>query len=237
MKKGIASSVKEVLEDFITLFYPHYCDACHNELVKGEETLCTACILDLPHTGYHKDRFNPLFKRLYGRIQIKYALAFFTFHKNGKVQNLLHALKYRNRPEIGRHLGMVYGEQLKEAGYVEEFDLIVPVPLFKYRQIQRGYNQSEQFAQGLCTSLNVRVEGNLVKRVVKTSTQTRRTKLGRWENVKSVFQLAAPEDVAGKRILLVDDIITTGATVEACGKELLDAGCTELSVACMAVTQ
>lgn len=230
------SRIKEIGQDFIALLYPHYCDACDGELVKGEEILCSRCILDLPRSNFHLDRFNPLFRRLHGRLNIKRAMAFFVFRKSGNVQNLLHALKYRNRPEIGQRLGLVYGEELSSE-YSREFDMIVPVPLHPARKRQRGYNQSEEFAKGLSVSWKVPVEPAMLTRVTRTQTQTRRGKLNRWENVREVFQISASAAANGKRILLVDDIITTGATIEACGHELLRAGCKELSVACLAVTK
>jgi ComF family protein len=228
--------ITNVLEDFIALFYPNYCDACHGDLVKGEEILCSGCLLDLPKTNYHQEKHNPLYKRLYGRITIDSAIAYLLFRRNSKVQSLLHALKYKNRPDIGRKLGLVYGQELCRMNYHYEADAIVPIPLHAIRQRVRGYNQSEEFAIGLSTALGIPVDIDLVKKVVKTETQTKRTKLDRWENVQEVFQVD-DKSVKQKRILLVDDIITTGATIEACGQQLLAAGCGRLSIACIAATQ
>lgn len=216
--------------------YPHYCEACDAELVKGEDILCSRCILDLPRTNYHHDKFNPLFRRLHGRIRIEHAMAFFVFRKSGKVQKLLHALKYRNRPEIGHSLGLVYGQEIARS-LPETFDMIIPVPLHKSRKSFRGYNQSEEFANGLSVGLGSPVEPDLLKRSVRTQTQTKRTRLNRWENVREVFEISEPAKIQGRNVLLVDDIITTGATVEACGRQLIDAGCNALSIACMAVTK
>lgn len=229
--------VREILEDFVALMYPHYCEACDVELVKGEEILCSGCILDLPRTNYHSEKFNPLYRRLHGRIRIEQAMAFFVFRKSGKVQKLLHALKYRNRPDIGRCLGLVYGEEIRRSDSYQPFDMIIPVPLHKSRKSLRGYNQSEEFANGLSVGLASPIASGLLKRVIKTQTQTKRTRLNRWENVREVFEVTEPAKVYGKQILLVDDIITTGATAEACGQQLLEAGCRSLSIACLAVTK
>jgi ComF family protein len=146
-------------------------------------------------------------------------------------------LKYNNHPEVGVRLGKLYGKDLVDAGFKNKFDLIIPVPLHKSRKRRRGYNQSEKFAEGLSHQLQIPCDENIVERTVKTTTQTRKTKIERWENVKDVFQVKQPEKIIGKRILLVDDVITTGATLEACGQQLLNFGCTELSIACIAEAQ
>ncbi|MCK6616767.1 MAG: ComF family protein [Cyclobacteriaceae bacterium] len=150
------------------------------------------------------------------------------------VQELLHELKYNNRPEIGRMLGRVYGNELAQAGYDRQFDVIIPIPLHEWKIKRRGYNQSEEFAIGLAAALNVAVETTVVKRAVNTETQTRKSRLKRWENVSDVFTVTNPLAVAGKHVLLVDDVITTGATIEACGDVLLKAGCYPLSVVSIA---
>jgi len=236
----VKSNFKNALllwNDFVTLFYPNHCLGCSNSLFKGEEILCTRCILELPKTGYHEQIENTIKSRLIGRLPITYAMAFLKFRKTGVVQHLLHQLKYNNHPEVGVRLGKLYGKDLIEAGFVSRFDLIIPVPLHTSRKRRRGYNQSEKFAEGLSHMLQLPCDESIVKRTVKTTTQTRKTKIERWENVKDVFQVKQPEKIIGKRILLVDDVITTGATLEACGQQLLNSGCTELSIACIAEAQ
>lgn len=210
--------------------------ACRDGLVKGEELICSRCILELPRTNYHREQENPVFNRLYGRLPIQFGFAFLLFKKGGKVQNLLHELKYNNHPEIGRVLGRVYGDELQQYGYSSKFDSIIPIPLHSVKHRRRGYNQSEAFARGLSESLNCIVQADIVQRISITETQTRKTKLKRWENVKDVFQVINSKDIVGKRILLVDDVITTGATVEACGKVLLDSGSSQLSIGGIAYT-
>jgi ComF family protein len=164
-------------------------------------------------------------------------MAFLKFRKTGVVQHLLHQLKYNNHPEVGERLGKLYGKDLVEAGFEKKFDLIIPVPLHQSRKRRRGYNQSEKFAEGLSHLLQIPCDEKIVERKIKTATQTRKSKIERWENVKDVFQIKQPEKVMGKRVLLVDDVITTGATLEACGQQLLNCGCTELSIACIAEAQ
>lgn len=228
---------KEIMVDFVSLFYPRYCFACNEGLAKGEETICSRCMLDLPRTHYHLEHDNALYKRLEGRIPLQFALAFFLFRKGGKVQHLLHSLKYNNHPEIGITLGKVYGEELHEANFSQKFDIILPVPLHISRKRKRGYNQSEEFAKGLSHSMNLPTSGEALERIVKTETQTRKTKLKRWENVSEVFQVKRPDFISKRRILLVDDVITTGATIEACANALLNEGCSALSVASIAYAE
>lgn len=205
--------------------------------MKGEDIICTRCLSELPKTNYHRQLSNPIEDRLFGRIHLKHAWAFLKFRKSGIVQHLLHQLKYNNHPEIGVRLGMLYGKELQEQGFGNQFDLIVPVPLYSSRKRKRGYNQSAKFAQGLSTSLGIPWDETISIRRRRTATQTRKSKLDRWENVKDVFGVIDSGKIQNKRILLVDDVITTGATVEACGLHLLQNNCAELSIACMAEAQ
>lgn len=222
------------LEDFVALIFPRYCLACYHSLVKGEDLICTPCMLEMPHTLSHLDQDNPLKTRLAVRIPITHAFAIFRFSKSGKVQKLLHELKYRQQPEVGVSLGRMYGEKLAAVGYERAWDLIVPIPLHASRQRKRGYNQSQKFAEGLSEKLGIPVVPDIVKRTHRTETQTRKSKRHRWENVRTVFELCRQDEIKGRKILLVDDVVTTGATLEACATILLDGGCLELSVACIA---
>jgi ComF family protein len=231
------SSFIEIVEDFISLFFPRYCVACEDSLVKGENLVCTRCMLEMPRSNYHLEHENPFFNKFRGRMPVKYVMAYFKFVKSSRVQHILHALKYKNKPELGRMLGQVYGEELIRAGFAEKFDMIIPVPLHHTRKRSRGYNQSEEFGMGLSKILEMPCEVNFLTKVARTQTQTRKSKLNRWDNVKEVFAISQQADVMGKRILLVDDVVTTGATLEACGRILIEAGCKELSLACIAATQ
>lgn len=231
------SSSNGVLEDFISLFYPRYCRGCYNSLVRGEELICTQCLLEMPKSHYHLQRDNPFYQKFLGRLPVKHVMTLFKFVKESRVQHVLHALKYKQQPELGEMLGRFYGKDLVEADYKESFDLIIPVPLHSSRRRIRGYNQSEEFGKGLSQMLAVPCNDTYMMRSEKTETQTRKTKLNRWENVSRIFHVVAPDSIAEKRILLVDDVVTTGATLEACGQALINAGCAELSIACIAATQ
>jgi ComF family protein len=168
-------------------------------------------------------------------MPLNHAMALFKFSKSGRVQHLLHQLKYRNHPEIGVTLGRFYGEKMKTESELEgNVDLIIPIPLHPARKRKRGYNQSAMFAEGLSERLHIPFTDELIVRRIKTETQTRKTKISRWENISGVFGVKFDGAIRDKRILLVDDVITTGSTLEACSKVLIDHGCQQLSIACIA---
>jgi ComF family protein len=221
----------EVLGDFVSLIFPKYCRGCEGPLAKGEELICTKCLLELPRSYYHAEHENPFYNKFRGRIPLSYVMALFKFVKSSRVQHLLHSLKYKNQHDLGRGLGRMYGHDLVDSDFKNKFDLIVPVPLHVSRKRKRGYNQSEEFGLGLAELLEIECTDDWMKRAVKTETQTRKSRLNRWENVSEVFVVTKPEIIKDRRILLVDDVVTTGATLEACGQSLLNAGCKELSIA------
>lgn len=221
----------DLFSDFLKLFYPPSCVACGGELVKGEDWICTGCLAQLPRPKYHLYRENPVFMRLAGRFPIDFAAAFLLFSRGGRVQHILHELKYFNKPELARYLGRVFACDLMQAGLTQRIDLIIPVPLHPLRKKKRGYNQSEEFAFGISEAANIPVDSGSVVRVRYTDSQTRKNRLLRWENVEQAFQIMKPTELKDKRVLLVDDVITTGATVEACARILSENGTSAISVA------
>jgi len=233
----VNSSAAVIFDDFVSLFFPKYCAGCEESLVKGEQLICSRCLLEMPRSNYHLDIENPFYQKLQGRLPIRFVMSLYKFVKAGRVQQVLHALKYKDQPEIGRMLGNIYGQDLVNAGYSNEFDLIVPVPLHPRKKSRRGYNQSAEFGMGLAELLNIECSELFLQRSRMTDTQTRKTRLKRWENVSEVFEVLFPEQITGRRIMLVDDVMTTGATLEAAGRTLVDAGCQELSIVCIAATQ
>ena len=228
------SQTAEFVQDFVSLFFPAYCLGCRCPMVKGESIICTKCLFEMPKNEYHKEIENPLQQRLSLRFPVKYAIALLKFTKNGTVQHLLHELKYKNHPEIGIVFGRICAEKLMESSRHKCIDLIIPVPLHSSRRRRRGYNQSAKFAAGISERLNLPFSDELLIRKLRTETQTHKTKLTRWENMNGVFALRSNSNLKGVRILLVDDVITTGSTLEACSEILLNAGCVELSIACIA---
>ena len=226
-----------MLNDFIHLFFPAHCLTCPNVLVAGEKLLCTACFNALPQTNCHTTHDNIVARKLYGRVPIRYAMALYYFRKGNKVQKLLHQLKYAHQPMIGMLLGRRYGMLLKEVHLDQAFDLIVPVPLHSAKLRKRGYNQSNLFAKGLSESLHIPWSEQALQRVTNTQTQTKKNKEARLKNVADAFYVTDTQAVQGKNLLVVDDIITTGATLEACILPLLMAGIQEVSITTIAMAE
>jgi ComF family protein len=225
------------LADFVSLLFPELCAACQASLVANEIIICSDCRYNLPYTNFHLQADNIVARQFYGKINIEAAYALYYFNKGGKVQNLMHHFKYKGMQQIGDLLGNIAGSQLIENPIFNTVDLIIPVPLHKSRLKERGYNQSTSFANGLAQKLNTVVEDNNLQRTVATDTQTHKSRFARFENMQDVFVVKHPDKLANKHILLVDDIITTGSTLEACGMELLKIPGLTLSIATIAYAQ
>ena len=226
-----------MLSDFISLFFPRYCMACGNSLVKGEEVICLKCDYEIPRTDSHLDAQNFVAIKFYGKVQLSDAIAYYKFSKHGKVQKLLHRLKYESKSIIGEFIGRKYGSELLQHGFSGRYDLIVPVPLHKSKLRRRKYNQSAVFADGLSQALGLPFSDKHLIRTIKTSTQTRKSRLQRWRNVENIFKVYDEEAVRDKSVLLVDDVITTGSTIESCVEALLSAGCKSVGVAAIAAAK
>lgn len=220
--------------DFISLVFPRTCEACGNTLHKHEQYICNYCLVHLPRTDFHLHLENPVARLFWGRVRLRYATAMLYFHKGNRVQQLIHKLKYKGRQEIGVHLGRMYGQQLRQSPAFSTAEVVIPVPLHPAKQRKRGYNQSEAFARGLAQAMDIRLDTRSLIRKTATTTQTRKSRFLRWENVKEVFEVHPSESLSGKHILLVDDVITTGATLEACAQELLQCEQATVSIATIA---
>lgn len=228
--------LRPLLADLAALFFPRPCLACRAPLVAGEAHLCTSCRTELPYTDYHllPPAQNPLARRFWGKLPVQHTLSYLHFLRHGRVQQLLHQLKYRGQSQVGSALGQLYGAELAEAGLGPEFDLIVPVPLHRRKLARRGYNQADAFATGLAAALPCPSAAHALRRTEHTASQTRKGRVARWQNVATVFEVAEPTEIVGRHILLVDDVLTTGATLEACGAVLLAAGARAISIATIA---
>jgi ComF family protein len=226
--------IKNSVVDFILLLYPELCQACSNPLFRKEKIICISCLYKLPRTNFHLNADNTLSRVFWGRIQIESIASFLFFSKEGKVQNLMHAFKYKSNEKIGQYLGYLYALDLKKNSWLNSIDVIVPVPLHPKKHKIRGYNQSEEFAHGLAEINSIPINTGIIHRMVESETQTKKSRFKRWKNVNTIFQLLDDSNIQGKHILLVDDVITTGATIEACTQELLKIKDVKISIASLA---
>jgi ComF family protein len=222
------------INDFISLVFPRICAGCGNSLWKHEEVLCGLCEFRLPKTNFHGEADNPVARLFWGRARVESAAAFLYFNKGSRVQRLVHQLKYKGRKDIGIWLGKKYGMELRNAPPFDAVRAVIPVPLHKKKYMKRGYNQSEQIAIGLSGPLNAPVKRFLLTRTRATETQTRKSRFSRYQNVREIFAVNNPEAWAGSHLLLVDDVITTGATLESCVEALSVIPGVKISIACAA---
>ena len=211
--------------------------ACRETLVAGEDLLCTDCRFNLPYTNFHLQADNIVARQFWGKIKIEAAFALFYFTKGGKVQNLMHELKYNGQQQVGNLTGNIAGGQLIQNDIFKTVDYIIPVPLHKKRMRKRGYNQSACFAEGLAAKLTAAIELDNLVRVRATETQTHKSRFARFQNMQEVFTIKNRERLKDKHILLVDDVVTTGSTLEACGTKLLEIEGLRLSIATIAYAE
>jgi ComF family protein len=223
-----------VVDDFIGLFYPRLCVACGDRLISQEQYVCMRCWYDLPVNNFHFEKENFVAQLFWGRVKIENATAFFHYRKGSKYQDLIHFIKYKGLKELGYETGLRFGNALAESLAYKNVDVIVPVPLHPRKHKKRGYNHSEWIARGLAAAMEKPVSADNLYRKIYTSTQTRKNRYERWQNVDSIFGLHRPGEFAGKHILLTDDVVTTGSTLEACAYQLLKAEDSKVSVATLA---
>ncbi|WP_395061096.1 ComF family protein [Flavobacterium sp.] len=226
-----------MIKSIANLFFPRACSGCNSFLLKNEIVICTECRHEIPLTNHHKIQNNEVFSKFYGRIPIEFASALMYFHKKGIVQEMIHKLKYKGHQEIGDAIGCWYGEELKLEKKIKDIDFIIPVPLHKKRLKERGYNQVTAFGKSLSESLKIKYDDTVLTRNVYSKSQISKSILGRSEVVERIFGVNFDESHHNKHFLLVDDVITTGSTLEACSRELLKIPGARLSIVCMAMTQ
>jgi len=226
--------VKNLSWDILNIFFPLTCEACGNYLYRNERVICTSCLFQLPKTNFHLQKENPISEIFTGRVRIEYATAYFTFNKGSQFQKLIHKLKYNKQPEIGVELGKHFGNVLMDSDYYRQIDAIIPVPIHPKKKKIRGYNQSEMIAKGLAESMEKDLLNEILIRKVHSESQTKKDKIERWLNVENVFELNSTENLENKHILLVDDVVTTGATLESCTQCLQKTEGIRISIACLA---
>ncbi len=222
-----------MFNDFISLLFPHCCVISQEPLPKGEQYISTTYAASLPKYDLYSSNVN-LERKFSGLVNAKHVLAYYKFSKKSGVQKILHQIKYKNLPEVGELTGRWFGHALMNAGFQHKFDLILPVPLHKAKKRKRGYNQSDYIAKGMAEGLQTEWSGDILRRIVNTQTQTKKGREERFNNTENIYAIQNPALIIGKSILIVDDVITTGATVGQCALLLLEAGCKEVSIAALA---
>lgn len=229
--------IKDWLYSFLFLLFPRCCVVCGRSLVKGEECICTLCNLNLPRTNYHLREDNPVERLFWGRIPLGHATSFFFYRKGSDFRQILHQLKYGGRKGIGAIMGRYMASELLASGFFQGIDVIIPVPLHKKKQQICGYNQSEWIARGITAVTGIPVDTEMIVRRKNTETQTHKSVFERWENVDGIFELHHVGALAGKHILLVDDVLTTGATTAACAACLAEIEGIHISILTLAIAE
>lgn len=227
---------QEIKDGFNQIIFPHTCIGCSSDILLKEDLLCAECRTALPYTHFFEKSPNPIEKIFYGRLKVEQAAANFFFTKDSLLQHLLIQLKYRSNKEVGFFLGKILGHELKKSTLYNDIDAIIPLPLNEKKEYKRGYNQAQIICDGIVEIWEKPILNNVVKRVVFTETQTHENRMQRLQNMEGVFKIVDEELLKNKHILLVDDVITTGATLESCGNEILKTAGTKLSIATVAYT-
>jgi len=228
------SYIYDFWDDFISLLFPRLCYACGNYLLRNESLICTECYVVIPRTNYHNEPNNPVAQLFWGRCMIEKAAAFSYYNKGSRIRKLIHNMKYKGIREIGYELGKIYGSALKSSGFMNDIDMIIPVPLHPSKKRIRGFNQSESICTGIGEAASLQVEIQSLIRVLVSPTQTNKSRYERWTNVEGIFKVVDPGIIKGMHILLVDDVITTGSTIESCASELLKIENVKVSVVALA---
>lgn len=213
-----------IFSDFLDLVFPPICICCQYRLINGEKFICLSCLNKIPTTDYHNNPRNNLEQFLSGRFPFTNAASYAHFVKEGLIQKLIHELKYRNNPELGLFLGEMCAYSLKDSSFIKSIDFLVPVPIHPKREKIRGYNQSLKIAEGISNKLSIPILSNNLIRIIDNPSQTKQSKNERWLNTENIFDLRDYNVLEGKHILLIDDIITTGSTIESCAKAILKKG-------------
>lgn len=209
-----------ILRDFYRLFIPHKCTYCGMDLQNNEDYICKLCLSKIPKTNYHKNKLDTINEIFWGRVKLEYAYSHYLFNKGGILQTLIHNIKYENEQQLAIILGKEMAYSLQDTEIPETIDIITSIPLHPKKKRIRGYNQSDLLAQGMSEVLQIPFRSDIIKRTQHTSTQTKKNKEQRWNNVKDAFEVSDKETIKGKHIAVIDDVLTTGATMEACVSKL-----------------
>jgi len=225
----------EILKDLLQFFFPELCVACGQLLTSKEKVLCTSCFYHIPRTDFHKFSDNPVSQLFWGRVKIEYATSWFYYFKGSAYQSLVHKLKYNGRRDIGLEMGKAFASEILSTA-ISDVDFLIPVPLHPRKLSKRGYNQSEIIATGISIIFNRKVLTDILIRTSFTDSQTRKSRFDRFINMEGKFVIKEMSMVEHKHILLIDDVVTTGSTIESCAQALLEVPGIRVSVATLAVS-
>lgn len=228
--------MKQWIYDFQHLVYPHTCMGCGTDEIEGTQYLCLTCLYSLPKTNFFSQSFNPVEEKFWGRTKIKHAGSAFFYDKDSSLQQLLKALKYRRNKDCGYFLSDLLMQEMKTACWLRELDAIIPLPLSEQRQHHRGYNQATVLSSAISRELQIPIWENAVARTVNTESQTHKTREERWSSMQNIFEIISTNQLEGKHLLLVDDVLTTGATMEVLCQSINKIAGVEISVATLAYT-
>ena len=226
--------IKNITDSISHLLFPHNCIGCNTDIINDNALLCAKCAYQMPSTKYFSAPDNPVDKIFFGRVKVENAAAGFYYTKESLVQHLMVQLKYKGNKEVGFYLGCLIGYEIQKTTRFNDVEALIPLPLNAKRQFKRGYNQAMEICKGIESVWQKPIINDAVIRTVNNSTQTHENRINRWLNVDGIFMVTNPAAIAGKHILLVDDVVTTGATLESCGSVILKAPNTKLSIACVA---
>lgn len=226
-----------IIKNIIDTFFPRLCFGCDTPLLRNQKILCTSCLHQLPFTRQHLYRDHEALDKFYGRLSVQSCSCLLYFTKEGLVQRLFHHLKYKNQSQISYYLGQMYAFQLQNIDWLTTVDSIIPVPLHKKKQKARGFNQVDGFAQALSEAFNIPIDNQLLMQKIHSVSQTQKKLFERTKPNPSRFTVNYKPHHRGQHFLIVDDILTTGGTLESCGKKLLEIPDSKISILCLAQTQ
>jgi ComF family protein len=235
-KKHIKAKFTKGIDSLLDFIYPRFCTCCHERLSIHENILCAKCLLNLPRYRFRSLEENEITQLFWGLVPIQRGLSLFYYTRLSDYSRILASLKYANRPEIGEHMGRIMAEEFQRHGFFQGIDIIIPIPLTKKKEKQRGYNQSEWIAKGIAAITHINVNTDCVVRKKSTASQTSLTAHERIESVRGVFEVTHPDEIIGKHILLVDDVLTTGATLLSCAETIAQYPQIKISIATLART-
>jgi len=225
-----------IAKGLLNLLFPRLCLLCNSDTPNEDQNFCVECLINMPHTNHFKKKENLACQRFWGRFQFEHAASVLNFYAYSDVRWMMHRLKYEGRKEIGYVLGLLAGKKILASDFFKSVDIIVPIPLHREKKAKRGYNQAAYFGKGISETIGVPMRENVILKRVYTKSQTKMNRVQRVKNVLNSFELVDKQGIQGRHILIVDDVLTTGATIEACAIKLQEVSGVKISIltACIA---